>query len=135
MVVQPHRSRGLINVYVFDFILEIICEELSNPLNGTVSLPSQRIVDSIATYGCNDSFELEGAVSVTCQLNGTWSAEEPICIGMMIIISIMESQSNGLGLKSDNGFIEKEALEINSTVRIYNKQTIRTARIKSTGCA
>lgn len=84
MVVQPHRSHGLINVYVFDFILEIICEELSNPLNGTVSLPSQRIVDSIATYGCNDSFELEGAVSVTCQLNGTWSAEEPICIGMMI---------------------------------------------------
>ena len=61
--------------------VEILCEELSNPENGTVLLLSERIVDSIATYACNDSFELLGAVSVICQLNGTWSAEEPICIG------------------------------------------------------
>ena len=66
-------------------ILEILCEELSNPENGTVSLPPERIVDSIATYACNDSFELVGTISVICQLNGTWSAEEPRCIGMIII--------------------------------------------------
>ena len=66
-------------------ISEILCEELGNPENGAVSLPSQRTVDSIATYACNDSFELVGAINVTCQLNGTWSAEEPRCIGMIII--------------------------------------------------
>ena len=67
-------------------ILEITCEELSNPENGTVSLPTERIVDSIATYTCNDSFELVGDASVTCQLNGTWSAEEPTCIGMSALL-------------------------------------------------
>ena len=74
-----------LSVYVtMKLILEILCEELSNPENGTVSLPSQRTVDSIATYACNDSFELVGATNVMCQLNGTWSAEEPRCIGMSV---------------------------------------------------
>ena len=60
----------------------IICEELNDPDNGTVSPPAERTVDSIATYACDEGYDLLGVANVTCQPNGTWSAGEPNCIGM-----------------------------------------------------
>ena len=103
MIVQCHI------IMLWTLILEILCEELINPENGTVSLPSERIVDSIATYACNDSFELLGAVSVTCQLNGTWSGDEPICIGDTILSCII-ILANSIELALKNCCIEKKAL-------------------------
>ena len=61
--------------------LAIMCAELSDPENGTVSQPTERTVDSVATYACNGNLQLVGADNVTCQINGTWSAEEPSCAG------------------------------------------------------
>ena len=37
------------------------------------------IVDSTATYSCNDGFTLEGQSTRTCQDDGEWSGSAPTC--------------------------------------------------------
>ena len=42
----------------------VLCSNLSNPANGEVNVPS-RTVSSVATYTCNEGFELNGVA--TCE--------------------------------------------------------------------
>ena len=37
------------------------------------------VVDSTATYSCNDGFTLEGQSTRTCQDDGEWSGSAPTC--------------------------------------------------------
>ena len=55
-----------------------MCPPLSDPPNGDVTWP----VGSVATYTCNSGFELVGNEMRTCQSDGIWSGEEPVCTGM-----------------------------------------------------
>ena len=56
----------------------VTCDDLSDPDNGAVDQPSSA-VGSIATYVCNDDYLLVGSDTRTCQDNGEWSGEEPVC--------------------------------------------------------
>ena len=57
----------------------IICSHLANPKNGAVTLTGIRFM-SVATYSCSSSFQLVGQESITCQEDGEWSGEPPVCI-------------------------------------------------------
>ena len=61
-----------------------MCPSLSDPLNGGVTWTSLS-VGSIATYTCNSGFELVGNEMRTCQSDGVWSGEEPVCTGMLML--------------------------------------------------
>ena len=57
----------------------IQCSSLSLT-NGMVDIePTNRIVNSKATYVCNNGLRLDGNDERLCQMNGTWSGAEPIC--------------------------------------------------------
>ena len=56
----------------------VICPDLDNPVNGTVMVNGTSPGDT-ATYFCNMGFELEGADTVTCRDDGTWSVGPPVC--------------------------------------------------------
>ena len=56
------------------------CEVLSNPSDGTVSVPS-RTVGSTATYSCNTGFNLVGGKTRVCRAGGVWSGKTPDCQG------------------------------------------------------
>ena len=58
-----------------------MCPALSDPLNGTVTWTSL-MAGGVSTYMCNDGFYLMDSMMRTCQSNGTWSEEEPICRGI-----------------------------------------------------
>ena len=60
-----------------------MCPALPDPVNGAVTWPSLT-VGSIATYTCDDGFELEGSMTRTCESSAMWSGDEPICIGMFV---------------------------------------------------
>ena len=65
------------------FSLESQCSDLSDPDNGRV-LVSGRIIGSIATYDCNEGFELQGGSSTrVCRDNQEWSGTTPTCRGVL----------------------------------------------------
>ena len=51
------------------------------PANGAVNLSEGSLVGADATYTCDSSFRLIGTTSRTCQQNGSWSGEAPVCEG------------------------------------------------------
>ena len=58
-----------------------MCPALLDPINGAVTWTSLT-VGGVATYVCDDGFELEGSMTRTCESSGMWSGEEPMCRGM-----------------------------------------------------
>ena len=60
------------------------CSNLTDPMNGRVAVMTGNSIGDTASYLCNDGFELEGALNLTCQSDGTWSDPPPTCrmIGM-----------------------------------------------------
>ena len=56
------------------------CSLLPNPSNGRVR-QNGVTVGSQAAYKCNRGFSIVGNLDRTCQTNGQWSGEAPICRG------------------------------------------------------
>ena len=61
----------------------IMCPALLDPINGAVTWTSLT-EGGVATYVCDDGFELERSMTRTCESSGMWSGEEPMCRGMLI---------------------------------------------------
>ena len=58
----------------------VICPNLQPPENGRVFDPVIAGFESLAPYFCNPGFMRVGVFVRTCQSDGTWSGEEPVCI-------------------------------------------------------
>ena len=57
----------------------VTCPDLTAPANGQVVVNGMTPGDT-ATYSCDMGFELVGVDTVTCEDNGAWSSEPPVCI-------------------------------------------------------
>lgn len=54
------------------------CGALDPPTDGAVDVPATTF-ESVATYSCDVGFSLAGMAMRTCQADGTWSDDAPIC--------------------------------------------------------
>ena len=54
------------------------CESLPHPTNGFVAF-SSTIFNSVATYGCQQGYQLEGETQRTCLASSQWSGAQPSC--------------------------------------------------------
>ena len=62
----------------------IVCDTLSNPVNGGVITTGKGVGNTVgdtATYYCDYGYALIGDITIRCQLNGKWSGSPPICRG------------------------------------------------------
>ena len=66
--------------------LLVTCPSLTSPTNGMIScslggnnIPNPK---DNCTFTCNTGYELMGTGTRTCQNDGSWSGNEPTCIGM-----------------------------------------------------
>ena len=82
--------------------LTALCEVLSDPTNGAVSVTGDgNSVDDVATYTCNNGFELDGNDMATCTLidsnNAAFSPAPPTClrksVASLVYRSLLESES------------------------------------------
>ena len=64
----------------------VTCSDLIPPPAGVITYsggsPDNRPVGTVATYGCDPGFTLNGGSTRTCQSDGTWSGPAPTCQGM-----------------------------------------------------
>lgn len=70
--------------YLMNF-LEVKCPFPLRPENGFVNYPAKPLLfyKDKATYGCHDTYTLDGPEEVECTKLGNWSAQ-PSCKGMEI---------------------------------------------------
>ena len=61
------------------------CGNLVGPDNGNVMI-GMTTLGSEVTYNCDPSFSLRGDESRTCQPDGSWSGEDPVCEGNHYVI-------------------------------------------------
>ena len=59
----------------------ITCPQLEDPENGQVLLSGDTL-SSTATYICDSGYTLMGVLTRTCQSDGTWSDQAPLCMGI-----------------------------------------------------
>lgn len=64
------------------------CEDLLDPENGRVDTSGGTTEGSVATYTCNEGYNLKGESSRTCTTSG-WSGKEPSCESEYIVIAVM----------------------------------------------
>ncbi|XP_066300020.1 uncharacterized protein [Branchiostoma lanceolatum] len=53
------------------------CNALTNPTDGVVS--GSNAYGSVLTFTCNTGYSLDGAATLTCRADGTWSGSPPTC--------------------------------------------------------
>ena len=64
----------------------IMCPQLDNPGNASVTLSMDTLEMSTATYSCNFGFvQIAGNTSRTCQVDGSWSGVVPTCQSKLYI--------------------------------------------------
>ena len=55
------------------------CGGLSNPTDGSVVTSNGNFVGSIASFTCDEGFEITGLSQLVCLGNGSWSESAPTC--------------------------------------------------------
>ena len=55
------------------------CATIAAPQNGNVTMPVEFISGTVAVFACNPTYQLAGAGTVTCLLNGQPSGTTPSC--------------------------------------------------------
>ncbi|XP_066271291.1 sushi, von Willebrand factor type A, EGF and pentraxin domain-containing protein 1-like [Branchiostoma lanceolatum] len=69
------------------------CPPLSAPANGALSPAGANSYQDVVTFTCNQGYELDGASSVTCQVDQTWSQPVPTCRALQC--PALSAPSNG----------------------------------------
>ena len=67
-----------------EFISVITCGFLTIPSNGNVR-ENGSSVDAVAKFTCNAGYVLIGASSISCQQDGNWSSQTPVCQGKFLL--------------------------------------------------
>ena len=57
----------------------VTCPLLPVPVSGTIDL-TDTTVGSVASYSCDDGYDLVGDMMRVCQSDGMWSGDDPQCI-------------------------------------------------------
>ena len=68
--------------YLKNHLQSVGCGPLSDPVNGQVTT-SGTTFNSMATYSCDEGFNLVGSRAVTCGLDGVWTPSSPTCDGKL----------------------------------------------------
>ena len=76
--VSSHTPKNRSSLFLSFCLYIALCPDLSDPANGTVMMTGNSVGDT-ATYTCNEGFELDGVMMVTCQDDGMWDNPPPTC--------------------------------------------------------
>ncbi|XP_065189533.1 P-selectin-like [Sycon ciliatum] len=79
----------------------VTCSFLTHPQNGSVS-PGDNNFEAIRNFTCNEGFELVGFATITCLLQGVWSASQPIC--QRVSCPLLTHDQNGSVSPGHNSF-------------------------------
>ena len=56
-----------------------VCQDISNPDNGEVTLSMGMNFESRAEFTCDETYNLKGLQQLVCMSNGYWSGPPPTC--------------------------------------------------------
>ena len=74
------------NIHVHDACISAVdCVTLPDPANGRVSHTAGTTFGQIATYSCNQGYNLMGDGTRMCQATGVWSGSAPTCQCMLLL--------------------------------------------------
>lgn len=76
---QPEKVSSSVRFFFPPLSADLaVCRNLTDPTNGTVTITGTS-PNSQATYSCNEGFFTSDATNRTCNENGIWTGEEPVC--------------------------------------------------------
>ena len=75
------------NICRLFFFIVFECKDPGMPLNGIRTGDSLQVGSSLS-FSCREGFNIEGATSITCNVDGKWSSEIPKCRGTCDVISV-----------------------------------------------
>ena len=73
----------MFSIFINILISGITCDVIDGPEHGSLQYVGdspQSMLNSIAVFTCDDTYELDGASDLVCLPNGQWSADPPQCV-------------------------------------------------------
>lgn len=74
--------QSILCCYIVTFVAStaaVDCGELDSPANGMVTTAPSTVYQSVATYECEEGYNLVGDMTRECQASGEWSNSAPQC--------------------------------------------------------
>ena len=72
------------NLSTFLFVVVSTCPHLQYPANGSIST-GNNTSNTTVKFSCDYCYVLVGRVNLTCQINGQWDGNPPLCTGIMLL--------------------------------------------------
>ena len=88
-----------------------VCGSLPHPANGRVELDGTD-VGSIATYYCDDLFELVGDDTRVCREDGTYSGAEPVCERKYLVRNCFIQEVKNVATKAEVAYPGREGCRV-----------------------
>ena len=66
------------------------CPALNDPDNGITVVSGNNFGDT-ATFSCDPGYTLMGETEATCQSDGTWSTNTPLCLRMSLRVCVLQN--------------------------------------------
>ena len=72
------------HVYIHPTLVYSVCPRFNIPENGAVSQTIPVTAFSIATFTCDEGYDLFGSTQRLCRTNGQWTGVNTNCTGMLL---------------------------------------------------
>ena len=85
-------KENISNVYCHIYA-GVRCQTLEPIANGAVSNGGVGYWGSSVEYSCDNGFMLSGRAIRTCESNGVWTSEAPLCIGKLTFFELLANEA------------------------------------------
>jgi hypothetical protein len=113
----------------------VMCDALTAPTNGSVSIANGGVYPSTATYTCDAGYSISPGATRTCGTDGHWSGSDPTCVPTTLFVLRVGDGSASLSSAATALFVEERSATDGSLVRTIAIPTTGAAALTLSGTA
>ena len=113
----------------------VMCDALTAPANGSVSVANGGVYPSTATYACDAGYSISPSATRTCGTDGHWSGSDPSCVPTTVFVLRVGDGGAALSNAATALFVEERLVSDGSLVRTITIPTSGATALTQSGTA
>jgi hypothetical protein len=113
----------------------VVCDALTAPANGSVSVANGGVYPSTATYTCDAGYSISPSATRTCGTDGHWSGSDPTCVPTTVFVLRVGDGAASLSNAATALFVEERSATDGSLVRTITIPATGAGALTQSGTA
>jgi hypothetical protein len=113
----------------------VMCDALTAPVNGSVSVANGGLYPSTATYTCDAGYSISSSATRTCGPDGHWSGSDPTCVPTTVFVLRVGDGAASLSNAATALFVEEHLVSDGSLVRTITIPATGAGALTQSGTA